>query len=136
MALTSPYELYQRTQIDTASPVKLIVMLYDGAIRFLKQAQVAMQAGDREKQNNLLLRSQRILSELMSALNLEEGGDIAVNLLALYQFMQEQLVLANLEDDQARVQKVCEMLQSLREAWIQVEQMTRVSAQEEVPSAA
>lgn len=136
MALTSPYELYQRTQIDTASPVKLIVMLYDGAIRFLKQAQAAMQAGDREKQNNLLLRSQRILSELMSALNLEEGGDIAVNLLALYQFMQEQLVLANLEDDQSRVQKVCEMLQSLREAWVQVEQMTRISAQEEVSSAA
>lgn len=128
MALTSPYDVYQRTQVDTASPVRLIVMLYDGAIRFLRQGQSAMQRGDREKQNDYLVRAQRILAELTSSLNLEEGGEIAVNLMALYQFMTEQLVLANLQDDVGKVQKVREMLESLREAWAQAESTVRVSS--------
>ncbi|MER3472743.1 MAG: flagellar export chaperone FliS [Armatimonadota bacterium] len=128
MALTSPYDVYQRTQVDTASPVRLIVMLYDGAIRFLRQGQSAMQRGDREKQNDYLVRAQRILAELTSSLNLEEGGEIAVNLMALYQFMTEQLVLANLQDDVGKVQKVREMLEGLREAWAQAESTVRVSS--------
>jgi flagellar protein FliS len=121
MALTSPYDVYQRTQVDTASPAKMVVMLYDGAIRFLKQGQAAMQQGDREKQNHYLVRAQRIITELASSLDMEAGGEIAQNLMALYQFMHEQLVMANLQDDVQKVQKVCEMLQSLREAWAQVE---------------
>jgi len=121
MALTSPYDVYQRTQVDTASPAKLVVMLYDGAIRFLKQGQAAMQQGDREKQNHYLVRAQRIITELASSLAMEAGGEIAQNLMALYQFMHEQLVMANLQDDVQKVQKVCEMLQNLREAWAQVE---------------
>lgn len=127
MALTSPYDMYQRTQVDTASPMRLIVMLYDGAIRFLRQGQDAMQRGDREKQNHCLVRTQRILAELTSSLNLEEGGEIAVNLMALYQFMTEQLVLANLQDDAGKVQNVREMLESLREAWVQAESAVRAS---------
>ncbi len=142
MALTSPYDVYQRTQVDTASPVRLIVMLYDGAIRFLRQGQDAMQRGDREKQNHYLVRAQRILAELTSALNLEQGGEIAVNLMALYQFMNEQLVLANLQDDMEKVQRVREMLESLREAWAQAEVAVReasgqaVDARPEVSHAA
>ncbi|MCS6831751.1 MAG: flagellar export chaperone FliS [Armatimonadota bacterium] len=127
MALTSPYDVYQRTQVDTASPARLVVMLYDGAIRFLRQGQAAMQQGDREKQNHYLVRAQRIIAELASSLNMEEGGEIAVNLMALYQFMHEQLVLANLQDDVDKVQKVRQMLESLREAWTQVEIAARES---------
>lgn len=130
MALTSPYDVYQRTQVDTASPVRLIMMLYDGAIRFLRQGQDAMQRGDREKQNNCLVRAQRILAELTSSLNIEEGGEIAVNLMALYQFMNEQLVIANLQDDVEKVQKVREMLESLREAWTQAESAVRASSEQ------
>lgn len=132
MAWNSAAEVYQRMQVDTASPAKLIVMLYDGAIRFLKQGQAAIQQGDREKQNHYLVRAQQILTALMGALNLEEGGEIASNLMALYQFMHEQLVLANLEDDANRVQQVCRMLESLREAWAQVEVLVRQPAAEEV----
>lgn len=125
MALTSPYDVYQRTRVDTASPAKLIVMLYDGAVRFLRQGQDAMQRGDREKQNYYLVRAQRIVSELASSLDMEAGGEIAMNLMALYQFMLEKLILANLEDDAQAVQKVREMLESLREAWVQVEAVAR-----------
>lgn len=132
MVWNSAAEVYQRMQVDTASPAKLVVMLYDGAIRFLKQGQAAIQQGDREKQNRCLVRAQQILAALMGALNLEEGGEIARNLMALYQFMHEQLVLANLEDDANRVQQVCRMLESLREAWAQVEVLVRQPAAEEV----
>ncbi|MCS6950522.1 MAG: flagellar export chaperone FliS [Armatimonadota bacterium] len=125
MAWTSPTEVYQQTQVGTASPTRLVVMLYDGAIRFLKQGQAAIQQRDHERQNHCLVRAQRIIAALMGALNLEEGGEIARNLLALYQFMHEQLVLANLEDDADRVQRVCQMLESLREAWAQVDVMMR-----------
>lgn len=125
MALTSPTEVYQRTQVDTASPVRLVVMLYDGAIRFLRQGQAAMQRGDREKQNHYLVRAQRIVTELASSLNMEAGGEIAANLMALYQFMHEQLVLANLQDDVDKVQEVREMMESLREVWSQVEVAVR-----------
>lgn len=142
MALMSPYEIYQRTQVDTASPAKLVVMLYDGAIRFLKQGQAAMQRGDREEQNHCLIRAQRIIAELASSLDMEAGGEIATNLMALYQFMHEQLVIANLQDDVNMVQKVREMLESLREAWAQVEVAVRESpaptaeGRAEVPHAA
>jgi flagellar protein FliS len=142
MALTSPYDVYQRMQVDTASPAKLVVMLYDGAIRFLKQGQAAMQRGDREKQNDYLVRAQRIIMELASSLDRQAGGEIAANLMALYQFMHEQLVMANLQDDVNKVQKVCEMLESLREAWAQVEVAVRDSSNSvaalgaEVPHAA
>jgi flagellar protein FliS len=128
MALTTPNDVYQRTQVDTASPAKLVVMLYDGAIRFLKQGQAAMERGDREAQNHYLLRAQRIIAELASSLNMEAGGEIAANLMALYQFMQEQLVLANFQDDVEKIRKVREMLESLRQAWAQVEVTVRGSA--------
>ncbi|MGC8782935.1 MAG: flagellar export chaperone FliS [Armatimonadota bacterium] len=136
MALTSPYDVYQRTQVDTASPARLVVMLYDGAIRFLRQGQTAMQQGDREKQNHYLVRAQRIITELASSLDMEAGGDIAANLMALYQFMHEQLVLANLQDDVDKVQKVREMLESLREAWAQVEIAVREPSSTVVASGA
>ncbi|GIV16300.1 MAG: flagellar protein FliS [Armatimonadota bacterium] len=136
MTLTSPYDVYQRAQVDTASPAKLVVMLYDGAIRFLKQGQTAMQQGNREKQNHCLVRAQRIITELASSLDMEAGGDIAANLMALYQFMHEQLVLANLQDDVDKVQKVREMLESLREAWAQVEIAVREPSSTVVASGA
>ena len=136
MALTSPYDVYQRTQVDTASPAKLVVMLYDGAIRFLRQGQTAMQQRDREKQNYYLVRAQRIITELASSLDMEAGGEIAANLMALYQFMHEQLVLANLQDDVNRVQKMREMLEILREAWAQVELAVRESSGAVVTSGA
>jgi len=142
MALTSPYDVYQRTQVDTASPAKLVVMLYDGAIRFLKQGQAAIERGDRERQNHCLVRAQRIIAELESSLDMDAGAQIAQNLMALYQFMHEQLVLANLQDDVEKVQKVREMLESLREAWAQAESMVRESSMQaagagaEVPHAA
>lgn len=134
MAVVGPYDAYRRTQVDTASPAKLVVMLYDGAVRFLRQAETAMQRGDREAQNHNLVRAQRIIAELASSIDMDAGGELAINLLAIYQFMNEKLVLANLQDDIETVQRVREMMESLREAWMQVEHAVRSSTPEQMVS--
>jgi flagellar protein FliS len=115
---------YQRAQIETASPTRLVILLYEGAIRFCQLALDAMSKGDLAVQHSSLLRAQRIVAELLSSLNREKGGDVAENLARLYTHMLEQLVLANLHDHTKPVHAVQSMLRDLRASWIEVEQLT------------
>ena len=78
------HERYLETAVETASPARLIVMLYDGAIRFINEAAYAMQQRDYETQNTKLQRAQKILAELISSLDFDKGGEIAENLFRLY----------------------------------------------------
>jgi len=108
---------YLETAVETASPVRLIVMLYDGAIRFINEAAYAMQQRDYETQNAKLQRAQKILAELISSLDFDKGGEIAENLFRLYTYMYNQLVEANISDDRDRLEHVVHLLSELREAW-------------------
>lgn len=74
------HERYLETAVETASPARLIVMLYDGAIRFINEAMAAMRQRDYETQNARLQRAQKILAELISSLDFDKGGEIAENL--------------------------------------------------------
>ncbi|MCS6776022.1 MAG: flagellar export chaperone FliS [Chloroherpetonaceae bacterium] len=114
---------YQQVQIETASPTRLIVMLYDGALRFCTLALEAMQARQLEAQNNYLIKAQRIIGELMSSLNREAGGEVAANLFRLYTHILQQLVQANLTDDPALIESAIQALRELRESWAQVDLM-------------
>lgn len=114
---------YQQVQIETASPTRLVVMLYDGALRFCTLALESMQARQLEAQNNYLIKAQRIIGELMSSLNREAGGEVATNLFHLYTHMLQQLVQANLTDDPALIESVIQVLRELRESWAQVDRM-------------
>jgi flagellar protein FliS len=100
------HERYLETAVETASPARLIVMLYDGAIRFINEATYAMQQRDYETQNAKLQRAQKILAELISSLDFDKGGEIAENLFRLYAYMYNQLVEANINDDTARLEHV------------------------------
>lgn len=111
------YEKYLETAVETASPARLIVMLYDGALRFVNEAIHAIQARNYEHQNYAFQRAQRILAELISSLDFEKGGEIAENLFRLYTYMYNQLVEANLQDSIERAQHVIQLLSELREAW-------------------
>lgn len=111
------YDRYLETAVETASPARLIVMLYDGAIRFINTAIDAMQNRQYEQQNYYLQRAQRILAELISSLDFTRGGEIAENLFRLYTYMYNQLVEANLQDSVERAQHVVNLLSELREAW-------------------
>jgi flagellar protein FliS len=122
------HQQYKRAQIETASPTQLIVLLYEGALRFCAQAREAMLARDLENQHTNLLKAQRILTELMGTLDRKAGGDIAENLFSLYLFMFDQLVHANLYDRVENINTVMKMLEDLHLSWLEVDRITTQSA--------
>jgi flagellar protein FliS len=123
------HDRYLETAVETASPARLIVMLYDGAIRFINEGAHAMRQRDYETQNAKLQRAQKILAELISSLDFDKGGEIAENLFRLYTYMYNQLVEANINDNLDRLQHVVHLLSELREAWdaIATESETQVA---------
>ena len=108
---------YLETQVNTASPERLLIMLYDGAIRFLKEAECAMAEHQVSLQGTLISRTISIINELSATLDHEIGGEIAADLEALYDFMNRELLLANLKDDPNRLGQVRKMLTGLRDTW-------------------
>lgn len=111
---------YQESAVLTATPERLVVMLYDGARRFLYQTAAAMRDNRYDVAAERLRRAELILDELLCTLNLEAGGEIARNLQGLYVFFCRHLAEAGLERDVAKVEWVNDQLGELREAWSQV----------------
>ena len=117
-----PQNAYKEIQIKTANQIRLIVMLYDGAIRHVNLALDACREGHHryDAVNNHLIAAQDILSELMASLDFEKGGVIAKNLFSLYSFMNRRLLDGNLRKDPAPLAEVKKMLGDLREAWDEI----------------
>lgn len=112
----NPYQQYKETQFQTASREKLILMLYDGAIRNLHQAQRSLKEGNFEGTNNNLTKAQDIINELMVSLNLDVG-EIAHNLYQLYDYMRRRLIMANTQKKEEPIKEVLGMLKELRDVW-------------------
>jgi flagellar protein FliS len=110
---------YLQQSVLTASPGQLVVMLYDGACRFLTQAAYAMREGDRTRSHQRLGRAEAIVDELLATLNME-AGEISTQLQALYVFWRRQLTEARLEDDADKIDLVHDQLADLREAWSEI----------------
>lgn len=119
MNVNDPVHAYKETQIKTANQIRLIVMLYDGAIRHLNLALDSFSEGHRRYDviNNHIIAAQDILSELTASLDFDRGGALAKNLFSLYSFMNRQLMEANMKKDPAPLQAVKKHLGELREAW-------------------
>ena len=115
----NPYQKYKNTQVETADSGKLLLMLYDGAIKFAKSAKQAMKEEDYETVNNKLNRVQAIIAELHSTLEMEKGGEIAENLELLYDYMNRRLITANVDKTLEPLEEVLGMLEELRETWQQ-----------------
>jgi flagellar secretion chaperone FliS len=113
---------YKEIQIKTANQIRLIVMLYDGAIRHINLASDAFVEGHRRYDaiNNHIIAAQDILSELMASLDFEKGGLLAKNLFSLYSFMTRRLLEGNLKKDPAPLAEVKKLLGDLREAWDEI----------------
>lgn len=111
-----------------ASPLQLVVMLYDGAIKFVRQGQAAMEQGRLYDQNEALQRAQRIVVELLSSLDMARGGEVAKNLFGLYTFCYNELIASNVEDDPRKLDPVIKVLNDLRESWTELEKNLRNSA--------
>ena len=108
---------YRRSQVESASPEKLILMLYDGAIRKLNQAETRFERGDEGAFLVETTKVQKIISELMSALDHEQGGEVSENLGRLYDYMIRQLALAQVRKETQLLAEVRSLLEELREGW-------------------
>jgi flagellar protein FliS len=124
----NPYQQYKKSAAETATPVKLLVMLFDGAIRFASRAQNAINENDFETANNKLLKVQDIFEELMFTLDAEKGGEIAQNLYELYSFYRQEVIYANITKNAGRLDPVLEFLNEYRTVWIEVARLRRVGA--------
>lgn len=121
---------YQKGAVNGASPLQLVIMLYDGAIRFMEAGKYGIEHKDLELQNQNLQKAQRIVMELMSCLDMDKGGEIAKNLLALYSYVLNELVEANVGDKTEPIDRCIKILCELRESWVEVEKKTRIQANE------
>jgi flagellar protein FliS len=126
----NPLRSYKETQIKTATPGKLILMMYDGAIKNLNQALLDMDNEHRryDSISNSLIKAQDIIAELMISLDFERGGEIAKNLFGLYVFMNRRLLDGNIKKDRAPLEEVKTLLTELRGAWAEVAEKAGVPA--------
>jgi flagellar protein FliS len=109
---------YRKNAVNGASPLQLVIMLYDGALRFMEAGKHAIAHGDLFKQNDQLQRAQKVIMELMSCLDMEKGGEVAKNLLSLYTYVLGELVKANCNDDALAIGRCIRVLSDLRESWV------------------
>jgi flagellar protein FliS len=110
-------EQYKKNQIETATPEEILIMLYEGAIRFSLIAKKAIAAQDTEKANANLIKAQHIVREFMDSLDMEIGGEMALNLYRLYEYLHYRLVQANIKKDVAIIDEVLDHLRSLKTTW-------------------
>ncbi len=111
---------YLQAKVATTSPGDILIMLYDGAINFLQSAKERIADGDVAGKGILISKALDILNELDSTLNLEKGGDLAVNLHNLYFFCNSRLLMANLKKDPRIIDEVIKVLSGLRSAYAEI----------------
>jgi flagellar secretion chaperone FliS len=114
----NPYaNTYRKQQVQTASREQILIMLYEGAIRFLTVAKAGLAENNLEKFNNNIIKTQRIITEFMTTLDMEIGGEMAQNLFKLYAYLHYRLVQANFKKDVSMIDEVQTHLRELKETW-------------------
>jgi flagellar protein FliS len=112
----SARQAYAESAILTASPGRLVVMLYDGAIGSLRQSAAAMRMGDRERARMRMRKAEAIIDELNGSLDMGVG-ELPDRLRSIYNFCKRQLIKANVEGDAATIDTVAGLLSELRDSW-------------------
>ena len=108
---------YQQNQVGTASPEQILLMLYDGAIRFVRRAITGIEENKPELRISGVSKAMAIIAEFSNSLNRDIGGQIAEDLDALYHFMMRELTAANLKNDVEKLRNVEKLLMDLRQTW-------------------
>ncbi|MEW9109704.1 MAG: flagellar export chaperone FliS [Cytobacillus gottheilii] len=123
MAVKNPYQKYQQTSVNTASPAELSLMLYNGCLKFMSQAKQAIEQKNIEKKNEYIQRAQMIIQEFMVTLN----RDVAMSedLMRLYDFIFRKLVDANTHSDLTALKEAEEMVLDLRNTWKEMMQIQK-----------
>ena len=126
LAFQNAYNAYQKTNINTASQGRLVVLLYEGAVKHLNAALGMFETDGTIKPKNIeafanhIQKAQAIIAELQVSLDMDKGGDIARNLMSLYLFFNEELVSANINHDKNKLEFVLKMMKELADSWRQI----------------
>ena len=122
-AYQNAYAAYQKTNVNTASQGRLVVLLYEGAVKHLKAAinlfgpDEKLKPGDIEQYGIHIQKAQAIITELQVSLDMEKGGDIARNLMSLYVFFNEELMDATISHNKQKIEFVQNKMDELAESW-------------------
>jgi len=120
--ISNPAYAYRQTEVQSRSPLELVVLLYDGALRFLAAAEDGFARGDIAARRQATSRLLAIVSELQATLDVERGGDIAISLDELYAYMTRRIVEATVTHSAAPLHDVRRVLEMLRGAWQELAQ--------------
>ncbi|MBE0569815.1 MAG: flagellar export chaperone FliS [Deltaproteobacteria bacterium] len=126
------FDAYRKATVDTSDNVRLVSLLFDGAVNFLKVARGKMEQRDIAGKGIYIGKATAIVGELSSSLNMEEGGEIARNLRRLYDFVLDRLLKANLKNDLASLNEAERVLEMLRSGWKEMEMEQQAASR--VPS--
>jgi len=113
-------DAYRRTEVQSSSPLELVVLLYDGAIRFVLESRRAIATKDVRARTAAVTRALAIVAELQNTLNVAEGGDVARELDRLYTYMSARLLDVTAKGDDDAAKEVHTLLQTLRDGWSQL----------------
>ena len=111
---------YQEVGIKTANPIQLVVILYDGAIQALREAQEFLRQKNIPGRARCINRSVAIISELQASLNFSVGGEIAQSLNRLYNYMKQRILKASVDQSPEPLVEVVGLLNNLRSAWVEL----------------
>lgn len=117
MQKKNPFQQYKKTDVMTASKENILLMLYDGAIRFLKKAIEASQTNNLPEKNTFVGKTMDIVNELRATLNPKAGEDLVVHLEELYDFVLDRLLKGSLENNPKFLEEALNVLSTLREGW-------------------
>lgn len=111
---------YSTARIETASPLRLVIELYDGSLSRLRDAREAIEAGDRSRSQALLCRAHAIVSELQSTLDPQHAPEICAQLESLYDFVLHRITKAHLRSELESIDDAVRVLRPLRDTWAEV----------------
>lgn len=113
----NPVSAYKEASVTTQSKGRLVVMLYEGAIKFMKLAIKELEAGNYEEKGRYINKALDVISELNAVLNTDAGGEVAANLRKLYLFMNNHLSQANTKRDPQLIREVISLMEELNQGW-------------------
>ncbi|MBE6350633.1 MAG: flagellar export chaperone FliS [Spirochaetaceae bacterium] len=140
MAYNAAFNAYKQTGVKTATQGKLLIMLYDEAIKQLGSALSWFNKDEKldpntiEKFNNNIIKTQQVITELMVSLDMDKGGDIAKNLLALYVYFNQELLQANIKQNKQPISAIRDMMIELRSAWVEADSKVVTSSSDVQPA--
>jgi flagellar secretion chaperone FliS len=130
MLMNNAYSKYKENSVFTASPEELTLMLYNGLVKFIMQAQLSVEEKSLEKANRSIIRAQDIIMEFQTTLDMKY--EISQNLALLYDYMYRRLLDANIKKDKAILEEVLGFAKELRDTWAQAMKIAKTQRPEQI----